>query len=181
MTLTIYSPLSEFFIYGFGPYLEFETNITADIIGQLSKTEDVSVHVFDVAFDRQMFLAELKNLNPRYVIGLGQSRRAGSLMLETSAKNMMSAEHGATGVPIDSACPFSIPLSLEMPVLEGCVLSHDAGTYVCNYSMWVIENWCKENKSKFGFIHVPFNYDVSLATSYLSHLVKDLRNIAGAF
>src|SRR6266545_4779779 len=58
-------------IYGFGPYRQFRDNITAKIIQQLPKSDDLRKIVFPVRFNRKQFVQTLKRNRPDAVRGRG--------------------------------------------------------------------------------------------------------------
>lgn len=156
------------FIYGFGPYQEFETNITADIIERLGEEKQYACQVFDVVFDRAMFEAVLDSHRPRTILGLGQSRTGETLRIEQRARNVM---RDAEICPIESSCEAEfLHLSWALPKMSFCSESEDAGDYVCNFSMWVVENWARRNKARFAFLHVPRTLASEIALSYIRKL-----------
>jgi len=62
-----------------------------------------------------------------------------------------------TLIPIQKNKPRQISLNSKPPKLKHIEISNDAGAYVCNYSMWVVENYIKNNNLtvEFFFIHLP--------------------------
>ncbi|MCP4522753.1 MAG: hypothetical protein GY828_00880 [Candidatus Gracilibacteria bacterium] len=52
-----------------------------------------------------------------------------------------------------------IKLRSECPVISGLDISQDAGNYVCNYTMWVVEKFLKkyQKDTEFYFIHLPYS------------------------
>lgn len=156
------------FVYGFGAYEEFQQNITADIIKNLCPTLNHSSCIFDVNFDQKMFETALESIKPTHILGLGQSRQGEKLKLESRAINAM-AKKGDTPIPIEpAAIEYIDTLSWQLPSSEICELSEDAGTYVCNYSMWVVSNWARSNNAHFAFLHIPHTFDLKTATQYVS-------------
>jgi pyrrolidone-carboxylate peptidase len=62
-----------------------------------------------------------------------------------------------TVIPIQKDKPKQITLHSNPPKLKQIKISKYAGNYVCNYSMWVTENYIKEHNLpiEFFFIHIP--------------------------
>ena len=46
-------------------------------------------------------------------------------------------------------------MTLDIPGSDGVRLSYDAGNYVCNFSMFVIAEYCRNRGRRVGFIHLP--------------------------
>lgn len=68
-------------------------------------------------------------------------------------KNPISKEK-LTELPIDKNAINEIQLHTKIPRVEGIGISRDAGNYVCNYAMWVVEKFIPENIA-FYFVHLP--------------------------
>ena len=160
------------FIYGFGPYQNFDHNITTDIVELILETESISTRIYETQFDAEPILSDLNRVKPNIVIGLGQSPRAEALLIESSAKNLMCRSPDDSGVAIQDGAALVLPLSLHLPLLDGCELSDNAGTYVCNFSMWTVESWCRQNQARSGFVHVPFNYSTEKAAHYIRGVIS---------
>jgi pyrrolidone-carboxylate peptidase len=62
-----------------------------------------------------------------------------------------------TTIPISKHKPKQIKLKTKPSDFKEIDISKDAGNYVCNYSMWIVENYLRENRIKadFYFIHLP--------------------------
>jgi len=60
-------------------------------------------------------------------------------------------------LPIERNKEQEICLHTIPPKLKEITISNDAGNFVCNYSMWVVENYIRHNKldTDFYFIHLP--------------------------
>ena len=79
-----------------------------------------------------------------------------------------------TIVPIEMNKPLEIKLHSKPPQIAGIKISKNAGNYICNYSMWVIENYliCNKQKTEFYFIHIP----QKLNTKQKKNLMKFVLN-----
>lgn len=62
-----------------------------------------------------------------------------------------------TVVPISKNKEKTMKLRGKIPMFKEIKVSKDAGNYVCNYSMWVVQNYIIENNLNidFYFIHLP--------------------------
>ena len=64
-------------------------------------------------------------------------------------------------------------------VPKGFVKSTDAGNFVCNYALWVAQNYVNKKKlnTKIHMIHVPANLkkkDTAAVEEYLKQITMDL-------
>jgi pyrrolidone-carboxylate peptidase len=60
-------------------------------------------------------------------------------------------------IPIQKNKPSKITLHSKPPTFKEIGISKESGNYVCNYSMWVVENYIKSHNLniEFFFIHLP--------------------------
>jgi len=158
-------------LYGFGPYDSHETNISGELVRGMRLPPGVQRRIFDVCFDRAMFIDAIESGNPDIIIGLGQSARSRKIRIERKALNLMG-ERGEKKLPITRHGPGHLFMSLEIPTDERSRLSYDAGSYVCNFSMYVIAEHCSDSNRRCGFIHLPKRYDMRNAEAYVSKLVE---------
>ncbi len=161
-------------IYGFGPYGEFTDNVTERILSGLPALPEVATKIFDVRFDRRMFESFFEAIQPDIILGLGQHPSSETIREERVARNVM-AERGEVPVTIDALAPDTMSMSLRIPSNGQAVETTDAGSYVCNYSMWISESYSRANSGKAAFLHIPPNTDIEAARQYLIDLVTDLR------
>jgi len=164
-------------IYGFGPYRGYRDNVTERTVRALPGSLRVHRKVFDVRFDRRMFERTLDRLRPEIVIGLGQHPRARKLRLERRARRVgqrIRAKPPAAGARGARFC------SLDLPRTRDTTVTYDAGDYVCNFSMWVVQGWCERNGARFAFIHVPKDYAPSRLADYLARCLRKVRRDGAA-
>jgi pyrrolidone-carboxylate peptidase len=158
-------------LYGFGPYEEFDRNISETILGLLDPSPELVRKVFDTRFSRAMFQHSLRQHSPDVIIGLGQHRRARKLRLERKALNRWGDRQSKLRA-VSKSGPPRLYVNLRLPEDENTTVTYDAGTYVCNFSMYVCLEHCITTGARFAFIHVPRDYDVALATAYVSRAVR---------
>ena len=161
-------------IYGFGPYLHFSENITQQLLESLSANKRYSKKVFDVRFDRKMFEAVLEKEKPAWVLGMGQHRRARKIHIERCARNWMIGEGFPKGKEIRRGGPEKLWATLPVEKTEETTITYNAGSYVCNYSMWVVGEWCEKKGVPFGFLHVPKFCPLGTAKRVLKEVVDRL-------
>jgi pyrrolidone-carboxylate peptidase len=162
-------------IYGFGPYRQFQENITARIVKSLAPRAGLKKEVFPVRFQRSQFIGALRRHNPDYVLGLGQSERK-NIEIETRAANRKRMSKAAPAHSISKHGRRWLPTTLTVKIGR----SKSAGDYVCNYSMYVIIDYLMRQapNAKFGFIHIPFDYDAAKAAKVIEWMICQLSGMS---
>jgi pyroglutamyl-peptidase len=166
-------------VTGFGPYPGAPFNPTMHLAVRLARRRrpalaDVRVvaHVFPTSYaavDRDL-PALIARVRPDALLMFGLAPRAKALRVETRARNTVSMlpDAGAKTIPAHAIAP-STPAALAMPApihrLRGALriahvpaaLSHDAGSYLCNYLAWRGAEAARRpgNLRLAAFIHVP--------------------------
>lgn len=159
------------FIYGFGPYDEFKGNISATVIANLPEAVGVSSQVFPSVFDRAIFDKSLNEFQPKYILGLGQTRRGCKLRIERYAHNVWAKRKGTPNSIVADASYHRRRMRWTLPLDESCEIGEDAGTYVCNFSMWVCDEWAEINSAVSAFLHIPVSFDVKTAVQYVESVI----------
>jgi pyrrolidone-carboxylate peptidase len=160
------------FIYGFKPYQHFSENITETLVNSLPRLSNVSRHVFQVEFNYEMFISKLRYHKPDMIIGLGQHPRARKLRIERKSKNLYKTEDGKSHV-ISKDSPEYLFANFKLDSIEGTTTTYDAGTYVCNFSMYLMCEYAIKNNVKFAFLHVPVSIDKTFLLNYLAGQISD--------
>ena len=70
-------------IYGFGPYRQFQDNVTEKILRGLPRRSGRKKLVFPVRFHKGQFLNAIKQHRPDVILGLGQCARGQRLRIES--------------------------------------------------------------------------------------------------
>jgi pyroglutamyl-peptidase len=180
-----YDDPMQILIYGFGPYRQFQENITARIVKSLAPRLGLKQAVFLVRFRRSQFVGALKRHKPDVVLGMGQSERK-NIEIEIRAANRKRVSKAAPARLISKHGRRWLPTTLAIRMRPAIRRSKNAGDYVCNYSMYVIIDYLRRQapKAKFGFVHIPFDYDVSKAEKVIERIICQLsgksKNQAGA-
>lgn len=162
------------FVYGFGLYGSFKSNITEAIVRAIPGKSGLAKTVFKVKFDAEMFQKTLNRIRPRYIIGMGQHHRAKKIRIERRARNQMAGNRRLK--LIEKHRPAVQFATLRMPHSPMTTTTYDAGTYVCNFSMWQMSRWCRANNSSWTFLHVPPNTNIRNAVRYLLKTFSSLRD-----
>lgn len=167
-------------VYGFGPYRQFENNITQQIVRKLPSSPNLQKIVFPVRFDKKQFTDAVKKHRPDLVLGLGQCSRGRLLRIERRAVNKRRKDKKERARPILRGQPQRLATTLRLKELslKQTKISVDAGDYVCNFSMYVILDYLRRYQpdARFGFIHVPHDYDPKRAVKFVRKVLRALKN-----
>jgi pyroglutamyl-peptidase len=152
-------------VYGFGPYRQFQDNVTAKIVRGLPRRGGRKKLVFPVRFHKGQFLNAIKQHRPDVILGLGQCAHGQGLRIEAQAVNRRRNSPDEKARPILVGGSPSLRTNLRLALGRQGKSSNKAGEYVCNYSMYVILDFIKRHRFpiRFGFIHVPHRYDCKKA------------------
>jgi pyrrolidone-carboxylate peptidase len=168
-------------IYGFGPYKQFKENITARVLKKLPETKGVKKVIFPVRFQQRQFIEALKKHKPEIILGLGQTSRSKRIKIERRAVNRRRENKGDRARPIRAGGRKWLATNLRWNGGRQARQSNSAGDYVCNYSMYVILDYLKRRAlpARFGFIHMPHDYNLRSARRYVLNLVRGLQVFSG--
>ncbi|MFW5782835.1 MAG: hypothetical protein ACOCWO_06050 [Candidatus Muiribacteriaceae bacterium] len=163
-------------IYGFRPFLGYCENITEKIISRIPLRPDLHTHIFDVQFDKDMFLNKSREVSPDIIVGMGQCHKGKRLRVEMIARNVMHDRETAEKSLIDPTAPRTIKSDLKLYRKKGTRRSYDAGDYVCNFSMFTYLH--KPGRDyRYVFLHIPRNFPVIQTAAQISRMCDQL--IAG--
>lgn len=150
------------FIYAFKPFGKFTKNSSEEILKEI-KGRSIKKK-FEVKFDKKMFITEIKKHNPDIIIGIGMAARSKKIRIERKAVNKIKNKLIKKGKK-------EYFVNLKIKPAKEMRISYDAGTYVCNYSMYIILD--SFMKKKFAFFHVPKKMTVKQKKIFL----KTIENI----
>lgn len=160
-------------VYGFGPYDGYKKNITEEVIRKLRKRKDLVKVVFPVKFEKKMFLDKIRKSKPDVILGLGQCRAGSKIRIERKAVNKKKVSKKGKTTPIYKNKPARMLATLKIKRDKDSRISYDAGKHVCNFSMYVILNYCREKDIRCAFLHIPYDYDVRKAVKFITNKIKD--------
>jgi pyroglutamyl-peptidase len=166
-------------IYGFGPYKQFEDNITRRIVRKLPSSHNLKKIVFPAHFNKKQFTDAVNKYRPDIVLGLGQCSRGRLLRIERKAMNKRREQKKEKARSILRGGPRWLPTTLRLEKLalgKQTKISHNAGDYVCNFSMYVMLDYLQRHRpdTRFGFVHIPHNYDRQRAVKFVRKVLKAL-------
>jgi pyrrolidone-carboxylate peptidase len=167
-------------VYGFGLYRHFKDNITQHIVRSSPSLRHFQKVVFPVRFDKKQFTDAMKKHRPDFVLGLGQCSRGRLLRIERRAVNLRRNNKSQKGRAIVRGGPKTLASTLRLDKLrlgKQTKISRNAGDYVCNFSMYVILDYlrCHRPDARFGFVHIPHNYDRKRAVKSVTKVLKTLK------
>lgn len=148
------------FVTGFGPFLGNDDNPSA----ALAESCGLPFRVLPVTFRAvEEFLASAPEFDALLMLGLASGEQDPRMRLEMVARNVISATPDADGVvggpgPIAPMAPRQLGATVfRSPALvtecEHWRPSVDAGSYLCNYSLFrALQTWPGR---AVGFVHVP--------------------------
>jgi pyrrolidone-carboxylate peptidase len=160
-------------IYGFMPYKEWKNNITEKIVKKVKGKNLVKV-VFPVRFEKRVFLDKIRRSKPDIIIGLGQHPRGKKIRIERKAMNTWA--HSKQEEPRKiSKGPKHYFLTAKLKKNKYSWISYNAGSYVCNFSMYIISDFIKNKKIRFAFIHISKEYRADKAAKFVENKIKELQ------
>lgn len=161
-------------LYGFKPYKKFKSNITEEIINKISPRKDLRKVVFPVKFNKEIFLKEVRFYKPDIIIGLGQHARGKKIRIERKTINLKgNKDKGYRAIDRKGTKFQFVNLRLKKDNISR--LSYKAGKYVCNFSIYILSKWSRENNVKFAFLHIPKSFNASLAVNFVESKIEKVR------
>lgn len=169
-------------VTGFEPFLDFKVNPSQMIAEKLDGTRIREAEFIgrllpvDYQDIENVLMKHIRDVSPDLIIGTGLAAGRTKLSVEKLAVNFKYSNefdnrgNKETGFKIDSDMPDGIFSLLDVERLTEILnvkgvpaeISMTAGTYLCNYAMFVIIREASKRSIKGGFIHVPA--DTTLAT-----------------
>lgn len=163
-------------LYGFGPYRQFQDNVTERILRKIPKRRGLTKIIFPVKFNRSQFTRAVIQYKPQRVLGLGQCSRGRRLRIETRALNRRRNSKKQKARPILRRAAPKLFTDLRLELGPHARNSRNAGDYVCNFSMYVILECVRQRRLAVpcGFVHVPHNYDAAKAAKLISKALGEM-------
>jgi pyrrolidone-carboxylate peptidase len=154
-------------IYGFKPYKKYKKNISEEIVKKINKTKAI----FKVKFNKSQYINKIKQTKPDIIIGIAQHPRAKKIRIERKAVNIYRKNKKAKPKLIKKS-PKSYLVNLKLKPTKDTIVTYNAGTYGCNYSMYIILDYIKNKNIKFAFIHIPKDYNLKKAVKIVNKLIN---------
>lgn len=163
-------------LYGSGPYRQYKDNISEKIVKLIKQRKGLVKKIFPVKFDKQQFINQIKKTKPDVIIGLGQCSKCRKIKIERRAQNFKRNNKDEKQKVILKGGPKYLYTSLKLKKDNNSRISYDAGDYVCNFSMYIILNYVKDKNIRFGYIHIPRNYDLNKAAIFVENKIKEIKD-----
>lgn len=161
-------------IYAFEPFKRYRSNISQRLLEALPERSGVYKRILPVRFEQALFLQPLMEVQPDYLLGLGQCARGRLLRIERQAWNLMRDPACGLEQPIDPEGPATIKVTWRLPLRSNTRLSQNPGRYVCNFSMYVLAQVAQERALPYAFVHVPRTYPLQQGLHWLENLISEL-------
>ena len=144
-------------IFGFKPYGKYKTNISENIINKLKNININKKIILSTKFNKNKIIKKIKKTNPDIIIGIGQHSRVRKIRNEIKAKNIIKLKREKKSKLINKNSKKGLFTNLKINKMKQTTVSYNAGTYVCNFTMFNIMDYIiKNNKdTKFAFLHIP--------------------------
>ncbi len=157
-------------LYGFKRFGRFRKNVSEEILKKVRPRPGLAKKCFVVDFDPARFLRAAEKTKPYLIIGIGQAPSGKRLSIESVAHN--SFRRGRSGGAIIPDGPKVLKASFNLPTAKTTAKSRDAGAFVCNYAMYLFEDWARCHGSRTAFLHIPLDYPVEDAVAYLESVLE---------
>ena len=120
-----------------------------------------------------MFTDALRRHSPQVILGLGQHARARKIRIERRARNWQKSPDRSGSKIVNSDPEFQY-VSLKLPGNERLTTTYDAGSYVCNFSMYVVNAEARKMGAKYAFLHLPRNAESNEVASLIGNMLSKL-------
>lgn len=175
-------------VTGFSPFLNFEVNpsqmVAQKLDGQIVDGISFTGKILPVSYSdvESVLMNYLDEVKPDLVIGTGLAPGRPKLSVEKIAINYKYSREPdnsgtkATGDRIDPKMPDGIFSLLEVePLVEllnrnniPAEISTTAGSYLCNYAMFIIVREARNRGIRGGFVHLPSDPSLAVASKIRS-------------
>jgi len=164
-------------VFGFKPYGKYKTNISEIIVNKIKNKKISKKIILPIAFDRNKVIKKIKGINPSIIIGTGQHTRARKIRIERKARNIIKVKKGKKLKFINKNSKKALFNNLNIKNINGTIKSYNAGTYVCNFTMFNIMDYIiKNNKDmEFGFLHIPKDFSIKDGVTTINSIINNLK------
>lgn len=163
-------------LYGFKPYKNWKDNISERIIKKIRNRKNLKKVIFNVEFNKNQFINVVRRFNPNVIIGLGQHPRSKKIRIERRAVNLKKKSKNEVPKRISKKDIRYLFTNFKLKKDKKSRISYDAGTYVCNYSIYIISDFSKNKDIRFAFIHIPKDYNLNAAVRCIRKILQAFRD-----
>lgn len=174
--------MTKFLIYGFKPFGEYKKNISEELVKKIKMKNGLKIRKFvlPVVFEKKYILQEIQKYKPDIIIGLGQRKNRKAVEIERKGKNIYQERGQTIKRKINPKGPAEYLLNLLLKKKpKGVKIDYRTGIYVCNFTRYIIMDWIKTKglETKFMFIHIPQNYNISKAMKILKKIIHEIHSL----
>ena len=160
-------------IYGFESFGQDSTNVSQEVVNRLPIRQNMAKMILPVRFNASIILSNVKEYKPDYILGLGQYPDGDKIRIEKLAVNEWASGTNPSRTIVDGG-PESATVMLDLEPDDNSLVSHDAGRYFCNYSMYILLTNPKTKDIPFAFLHIPKNFDLKESVEFVENKVEKI-------
>ena len=151
-------------VYGFEPFNDYKTNISEEVARAVGAKLGIQTIIFPVTFTKNTFLKPIRHSKADCIIGLGQYPKGSLIRIERKAVNL---KQGKKPGPILKNGPPEVFVNAKLPKIPGTIITYDAGTHACNFSMYLLCQEAKQRDLLSAFLHIPVDFKKDRAISII--------------
>ena len=159
--------MTKILLYAFKPFGKNNHNTSEDVLNYIPTSKLIKKVILQTHFEKITFLDLINRYHPDIILGVGQYPKGNKIRIETRAVNQFGSLKTKKFQSIDSKGPDCLFTTLNIKPDVDCIISDDAGVFVCNFSMYVLLKECLGKKIRFGFIHIPKRFDQEKAVKFI--------------
>ncbi len=163
--------MKKILVYGFANWGTVKVNISQQIVEGIADFPKLQKRILRVRFDEQLFLDMVNEQQYDYVLGVGRYPRGSKIRIEQLGFNRKK---------IGKQCGFistggvdNYPVTWHIQPLEGMETTNDPGSFVCNFSMYVLGRWASQHAVKYAFLHVPKEFAVKRVIVMIDEILRN--------
>ena len=161
-------------VFGFGTWGTVEENISEQVVNRLKPDPYVTTRVLETRFDEEQLIKVVEEKDYDYILGLGRYPRGEVLRLEQKGYNRKK-ETGVIATIGDQDRQF-YEVTWQIKPTDKARVTNDPGSFVCNFSIYVLSRWAIKHHKRFAFIHIPKDFAVKQAVSFVERVLIDVRS-----
>ncbi len=108
------------------------------------------------------------------VLSLGQHPRAHKIRIERRAVNLRQERKNEKPQKIEANGPRYRFVNLKLRPDRAARVTYNAGTYVCNFSMYIFSRAAMKRGFLFAFLHIPKNYNIAEAIKFIETKISEI-------
>jgi len=163
--------MKKILVYGFSSWGNVAVNISQQVVQRLTSNSSVTTRVLSTCFDENQFLEMVGEDDYDYALGLGRYPRGKKIRIEQRGFNRKKVK--TSEVQIDIVGKPNYEVTWEIQPSNDMETTDDPGSFVCNYSMYILGKWATINHKKFAFLHIPKTFSEDKAVVIVDTIIKE--------